>query len=81
MSAFKNVSIKPSLAIIPTARPIQDEETEETDSEDVLREDTEEVAVPEEFQGVKTDVSIEVRQVDNSNFPEVTLYAMWLFVK
>lgn len=53
----------------------QDEETEETDSEDVLREDTEEVAVPEEFQGVKTDVNIEVRQVDNSNFPEVTLYA------
>lgn len=29
----------------------------------------------EKYTGEKTDINIEVRQVDNSNFPEITLYA------
>lgn len=50
-----------------------DESIEDLDKEE-KGDDTEEEEL-EKYTGEKTDINIEVRQVDNSNFPEITLYA------
>ena len=49
-----------------------DESIEESDGEADSEDSEEEL---EKYTGEKTDINIEVRQVDNSNFPEITLYA------
>lgn len=53
----------------------KDDEEEDEDDEDDGEETDEEEVVNKEFTGKRVPVDINVRQVDNSNFPNVTLYA------
>lgn len=52
---------------------VLEDSDKESDDEDAGKESDEEEL--EKYTGEKTDINIEVRQVDNSNFPEITLYA------
>ena len=57
--------------LLEEAKTKQDQDKQEEESGQETEEGTEE---EQAYTGEKTDINIEVRQVDNSKFPEVTLY-------
>lgn len=56
-------------------KDLQKDKSQETEAEEDNADETESDSEKEKYDGPKKDVSIEIRQVDTSKFPEVTLYA------